>query len=241
MELALQLAGSAVVAALYLGALRRIRRRGRPVPRRRVAAFAVGLAILVGAFAAPLEGRFSTHMLQHLMIGDLAPLFMVMGLNGPLLRPLLALRPVQRLRVLAHPFVSLPVWAANMIGWHIPSLYDAALMHGAVHALQHGMFFACGMLLWSALLEPIPGPRWFTPARKLFYVAGMWIVMLSLSQVFLWSSTQLYTGYSVSDQRAGGGVMLFEGSAVMIGVVVWLLLRLLEEKVEPLTLSGARR
>jgi hypothetical protein len=33
----------------------------------------------------------------------------------------------------------------------------------------------------------------------------------------------------LSDQRAGGGVMLVEGSIVMLGVVVWLLFRLLAE------------
>jgi cytochrome c oxidase assembly factor CtaG len=92
------------------------------------------------------------------------------------------------------------------------------------------MFFTCGTLLWAALLEPLPGPRWFTSARKLLYVAAMWLVMLGLSQVFLWSTTALYLGYSVGDQRAGGGVMLFEGSAVMIGVAVWLLWRVVGER-----------
>jgi hypothetical protein len=32
-------------------------------------------------------------MLQHLMIGELAPLLAVLGLSGPLLRPILALPP----------------------------------------------------------------------------------------------------------------------------------------------------
>ena len=230
MELALQLSGTAALAALYLAALRRVRRRGLGSSRRRPLAFAAGLAILVVAVAAPLEHRFATHMLQHLLIGDLAPLCLVLGVDGPLLRPLLAIRAVQRLRVLAHPLAALPLWACNLICWHIPTLYDAALRHPEIHALQHAMFFTGGILLWSALLEPLPGPRWFTPARKLVYVGAMWLVMLGLSQVFLWSGSSLYTGYTLSDQRAGGGVMLFEGSAVMIGVATWLLLRLFDER-----------
>lgn len=230
MELALQLTFVAAVAALYASAVARVRRRGRAVPPRRSAFFATGLAVLLVAFVAPLEHRFATHMLQHLLIGDLAPLCLVLGVDGPLLRPLLALRPVQRLRVLAHPLVALPLWAASLLCWHLPVLYDAALRNGAVHALQHASFFTCGILVWTALLEPIPAPRWFTPARKLVYVAAMWLVSLGLSQFFLWSSTPLYAGYTVADQRAGGGVMLFEGSAVMLGVAVWLLLRLLDER-----------
>jgi hypothetical protein len=57
----------------------------------------------------------------------------------------------------------------------------------------------------------------------------MWLVSLALSQVFLWSGHSYYGRYSLSDQRAGGGVMLVEGSFVMLAVVVWLLLRLFEE------------
>jgi putative membrane protein len=218
------------LAALYAGLWLDLRRRRRALPPWRIAAFATGIALLGAALAAPLEGRFATHMLQHLLIGDLAPLFLVLGVDGPLLRPLLTLRPVQRLRVLAHPLVALPLWAADLVCWHLPSLYDAALRDGGVHALQHAMFFTCGTLLWSALLEPVPGPRWFTPARKLVYVACMWLVMLGVSQFFLWSSTPLYAGYALADQRAGGGVMLFEGSAVIIGVATWFLLRLLDER-----------
>jgi putative membrane protein len=184
------------------------------------------VAILLAAFAAPLEQRFSLHMVQHVLIGDLAPLFAVIGLDGPILRPLLALRPVQSLRPLAHPVVALPIWAANLYAWHTTALYDAALSHEAVHALQHSMFFACGLLVWSALLEPLPGPPWFTSGRKLIYVGAMWLASLGLAQLFLWSGRPYYVRYhSLSDQRAGGGVMLLEGTLVMIGVVVWLLLR----------------
>ena len=74
-----------------------------------------------------------------------------------------------------------------------------------------------------------PGPPWFTATWRLPYVLAMWIVSLSLSQIFLWSSHSYYDGYTLSDQRAGGGVMLVEGSFVMLGVVVWLLLRLFAE------------
>ena len=68
-------------------------------------------------------------MLQHVLIGDLAPLCLLAGLTGPLLRPLLALRPVERLRVLANPSVALPLWAVNLYLWHLPLLYEAAVEH----------------------------------------------------------------------------------------------------------------
>jgi cytochrome c oxidase assembly factor CtaG len=250
----LQTAAVLIAALAYALAVSRVRRRGRHVSLRRVAAFGGGIAVLLVALFSPLdhlgeERLFSAHMAQHLLIGDVAPLLVVLGLDGPLLRPLLAVRVVQKLRSLAHPLVALPLWAANLCVWHLTPLYDAALDHDAVHALQHGLFFTCGVLVWAALLEPLPGPAWFTAGRKLLYVAGMWLVSLSLSQVFLWSGHVYYTRYleaprtwglsPLADQRAGGGVMLVEGSLVMLGVAVWLLLRVFREsETRQLLLDG---
>ncbi|MCW2977326.1 MAG: cytochrome c oxidase assembly protein [Actinomycetia bacterium] len=240
----LQTAVVLLAALAYALAVVRLRRRGRRVSALRVTAFAAGIALLLVAFLSPLdhlgeERLFSAHMAQHLLIGDIAPLLVVLGLDGPLLRPLLAVRPVQRLRWLAHPLVALPLWAVKLCIWHVTPLYNAALDHDAVHAVQHGLFFGCGALVWAALLEPLPGPAWFTAGRKLVYVAGMWLVSLALSQVFLWSGNAYYARYvdaprtwgltAIADQRAGGGVMLVEGSLVMLGVAVWLLFRVFRE------------
>jgi cytochrome c oxidase assembly factor CtaG len=213
---------TSLVAALYAVAAIRVKRRRGRFEAARAASFGVGAALLLIATLAPLEGSFKAHMAQHLLIGDLAPLFVVLGLNGPLLRPVLALRPVRALRGLANPLVALPVWALDLCGWHLSPAFDAALRHEWLHGLQHLCFFTCGALLWAALLELLPGPRWFRTPQRLAYLGVMWLVSLTLSQVFLWS-THPYG--SVSDQRVGGGIMLLEGSAVMLGVLVWILWR----------------
>lgn len=177
------------------------------------AALVLGIAVVVGADAAPLDGRFATHMVQHLLLGDLGPLLIVLALAGT--------------SRLAHPLAALPLWAAALVVWHLTPLYDAALRHVWVHQLQHLCFLATALLLWAALL--LEGPAWFTSVRKLPYVLVMWLVPLTLSQLFLWSGHSFYDGYSLSDQRTGGGVMLIESSFVMLGIVVWLLLRILAE------------
>ena len=177
------------------------------------ASLVLGAVLVLGADVAPLAGRFSTHMVQHLLLGDLGPLLIVLGLAGSVR--------------LAHPFVALPLWTATIVAWHLTPLYDAALDHVWLHQVEHLCFFAAGLLLWTSIL--LDGPAWFTAARRLPYVLAMWLVSLSLSQVFIWSDHSYYSRYSVADQRTGGGVMLIEGSFVMLGVVVWLLLRVLAE------------
>jgi cytochrome c oxidase assembly factor CtaG len=233
-----------LVGALYWRRARTLARRGRPVPVARLTAFGVGLWTLFIALASPIdtigeERLFSVHMLQHLLLGDVAALLLVLGLDGRLLRPLLRFRLVHRLRVLAHPFVALPLWAANFVAWHLPVLFDAALRNDAVHALQHTLFVTLGMLMWAALLEPLPGPAWFTAPWKIPYVLAMWLVMLVLSQVFIWSSHVYYAPYThdatlwglshLADQKAGGGVMLVESAFTMLPALVWVLLLVLRE------------
>src|SRR3954453_9990580 len=173
----LTLIGLAV--ALYAAAVVRVRRRRGTVDWLRAASFGVGGVLLVVGALMPDE-TFALHMTQHLLIGDLAPLFVVLGLSGPLLRPALALRPVRALRVLAHPLVALPLWAINLGVWHIAPVFAAAVRHDGVHALQHLLFFTCGALLWSALLDVLPGPRWFRLPQRLGYLGVMWLVSLTL-------------------------------------------------------------
>ena len=235
-----QLVPLAAVAALYARRVLTLLRRGRRPATWRLGCFAAALLVLAAALVSPVDTLgeqrlFSVHMCQHVLIGDIAPLLAVLGLDGPLLRPVLALPGVYRLRVLAAPLVALPLWAVDLAAWHVPALYDAALAHPVLHALQHGLFFVCGMLVWAALFDLLPGPRWFGTGQRAAYLAVMWFCSLALSSVFLWSGRAYYAPYAsaprtwgltpLADQRLGGGVMLLEGSVVMLAVLVWLGLR----------------
>ncbi len=215
------------------------------MPRRRVASFGAGLVLAFLALASPVhalgEDRlFSAHMLQHVLLGDLAALAIVAGLTGPLLRSVLALRPVERLRVLAHPLVALPLWAANLLLWHLPPLYEAALRSDAVHALEHVAFFGFGMLMWAPVVEVLPGPLWFGTGAKLGYIVGVRGIETALGNVFFWAGSVFYEPYAaqaeriwgispLADQGIAGGVMMIEGSLVTLGAIAWLFLRLWSE------------
>lgn len=240
----LQLAPVVLAALAYGMRARTLRRRGTPMARWRVALFTTGIALLLLSLASPVASLgerelFSLHMLQHVVIGDLAPLCLLGGLSGPMLRPLLALRPVERLRVLANPAVALPIWAVNLYGWHLPFLYEAAVRHSVLHALEHVGFFAAGVIVWLPVLETLPAPEWFGTGPKLAYVAGVRAVETVLGNVFVWSGTVFYGVYDqgeelwgigpLQDQGLAGAVMMIEGSLVTIGVLAWLFLRLARE------------
>ena len=104
--------------------------KGRPVPLWRQVCFAAGLLTIVVALVSPIghiaEELVIAHMVEHLLLGDIATLLLVLGLTGPLLQPILAIRFFDRLRILAHPLVAFPLWALNFYFWHVPALYDAA-------------------------------------------------------------------------------------------------------------------
>jgi putative membrane protein len=240
----LQLAPLALLAFAYWRRARTLRRRGTPVPRARALLFGLGLALLVLALASPIaeigeRELFSFHMLQHVLVGDLAPLCLLAGLTGPILRPLLALRPVERLRVLANPAIALPLWAANLYVWHLPLLYEAAVRHSSVHALEHVAFFTAGAIMWLPVLETLPAPEWFGTGAKLAYIAGVRVVETVLGNVFLWSGAAFYAVYARGselwgisperDQGLAGAVMMLEGSLVTIAALALLFLRLARE------------
>jgi len=244
LDLALQLAPVALVGFLYARRARRLARRGTPVPLARRLSFALGIAVYLVAVSPPLERigetrLFAAHMLQHVLLGDLAALALVLGLTGPMLRPLLALPPVEKLRVLAHPLVALPLWALNLYVWHLPALYEGALRHDALHALEHACFLGFGMLMWAPVVEVLPGPAWFGTGWKLGYVVAVRLIEGVLGNVFFWAGAPVYATYAdaprlwgisaLADQGYAGGVMMVEGSLVTLCALAWLFLRLAAE------------
>src|SRR5256884_2118988 len=193
-----QVGRTSLLAALYARRVRTLQARGTVVPGWRIALFATGIGLLFVALVTPVhalgEQLFSFHMLQHVLLGDLAPLALLAGLTGPILRPALAF--LYRLRILANPLVALPLWALDLYAWHLPYLYDAAVRHDSVHALEHLCFFTGGTIMWLPVLETLPAPEWFGTGAKLGYIAAVRGVETVLGNVFFWSGSVFYVVYT---------------------------------------------
>ena len=240
----LQVIPTLLIGLLYARRVRTLREAGTPVAAWRLWCFGSSLFLVLVALVSPIdafgeEQFLFMHMVQHILLGDLAPLLFVLGLTGPILRPVLSLPGVLRLRFLLHPLVALPVWAASLYLWHIPFLYQAALHHSAVHALEHFCFFAFGAVMWAPVVEVLPGPEWFGTGAKLGYVLLVRLVETILGNIFVWSGKVFYPFYehpvnqwgisALSDQQIAGAAMMVEGSIVTLGVLAWLFLKMAQE------------
>lgn len=212
---------------------------GRPVPRWRRICFAAGLLVLELAVSPPVDTLSDqllvAHMAEHLLIGDIAALLFVLGLNGPMMGPLLRNPVIARLRVLSHPVVAIVLWGVNFYVWHLPALYQGALRHDALHALEHATFLTFGIAVWMSLLGPLPKPTWFSNGARLVYILAVRLIGTVLGNVMIFAGTAFYPYYRagdahwhiapLADQVAAGGLMMVEESLLTIGLFCWLFLR----------------
>jgi cytochrome c oxidase assembly factor CtaG len=242
----LQIGGVTLIGTMYALRCVSLTHQHRAPPPWRVVSFYGGLALIVVAFVSPLahvgEELVYVHMIQHLVIGDVAALLMVLGFTRAILQPVLALPLVGRLQALAFPAVALPLWIANLFLWHVPALYEGAVQHDALHALQHLCFIGFGIALWMPVVGPLPMPRWFGGGAQLTYTAIARLAAAALGNFLMWSGAVLYPVYAtgerywgvdpLTDQGIAGAIMMAEGLVVTLGVLAWLLLRWAERDTE---------
>jgi putative membrane protein len=219
---------------------------GRSTPLWRQLCFGGGLLLIAAALFSPVghiaEELVIVHMVEHLLIGDIAALLLVLGLTKAILQPILAIPLFNRLQVLTHPLVAFPFWALNFYLWHIPGLYDAAYGTAPVHALEHTSFLFFGCLMWMPIFGPLPKPEWFTAGWKVGYVIAVRFAGATLGNVLMWSGSVLYPIYApgerywgispITDQSTAGVVMMIEGTFLALGVLSWVFFEVAREGTE---------
>jgi cytochrome c oxidase assembly factor CtaG len=233
-------------AVAYWARVRSLSWDGRSVPLWRQICFAGGLLLIAIALFSPI-GHISdelviAHMVEHLLIGDIASLLIVLGLTRSLLQPILSIKLFNRLQVLTHPLIALPLWALNFYFWHIPAIYDAAYGTAPLHALEHTTVLAFGCLMWMPVFGPLPKPEWFTAAWKVGYVIAVRFAGAILGNVLMWSNSVLYPIYGkgehfwgispIADQSTAGAIMMVEGTFLALGVLAWIFLEVAREGSE---------
>jgi cytochrome c oxidase assembly factor CtaG len=237
-----------LAAALVYGKLWRAA-RAPTEPHRpgygRMTLFASGLLAVLVALVSPIDrlGQqlLVMHMVQHVLVLDIAPILMILGLTKGLLRPVT--RRVQmierRAGVLAHPAFAVVAYAGFMWLWHVPALYDAALRHSNLHALEHACFAAAGSLYWWHLLSPIRARMRLGGMGPVLYMVSTKLLVGLLGVGLAFAPTALFPYYAhhvhywglsaVEDQNLAGLVMALEQSLVMGTAMVFLFVQMLGE------------
>jgi putative membrane protein len=241
------LLGVFVLVLLYAAGWHRARRPGerhRP-PVWRALLFAAGILTILIALVSPLDSLgdqiMFMHMVQHMLLLDLAPILLILGLTKVLLRPVT--RRIQtierRAGFFGHPAFAVIFYAASLWLWHLPALYDKAEGNGAIHAFEHLTFFAAGSLYWWHVLSPIRSRARLTGLGQVGYMAAGKLLVGLLGIALAFAPRVLYPYFAhqphywgltpLESQMIAGLVMALEQSIVMGIALVWLFMQMLNE------------
>ncbi|MER7614614.1 cytochrome c oxidase assembly protein [Nonomuraea wenchangensis] len=235
-----------LAAAGYLLGLRRLggpgrslRAGARRLGRVRVWAFAGGLGSVAAALLPPLDAvadeRFSTHMLQHMILISAAGPLLAAGSPG---LPLTLALPRRARRVLAlarHVLRRVPrrpvaAWAAH-VGvlwfWHLPGPYELALRDPVAHLVEHACFLGTSYLLWTHVLSSSRSR--LNPPVAILYLFATALPSAALGAVLTLAGAPLFPGQAaaalasgadpLTDQQLAGLIMWIPADLVYLGAI----------------------
>ncbi|MFC7533403.1 cytochrome c oxidase assembly protein [Actinoplanes sp. GCM10030250] len=239
--------GLLVSAALYLYGVWRLRQRGDHWPAGRSVAFVAGglgsiAAVTVTGIEAYDTTLISVHMVQHMVLSMLGPIFLALG--APTTLALRTLQPAPRrallavvhsrvVRVLTFPLVAFGLFIANPFVLYFTGLYRSTLEHAWLHEFIHFHFIVTGCLFfWPLLgLDPLPN-RWPYPGRALLMVLSVpfhTVLGLTIMQQKQLLGGDWYPNLGLTwmdphaDQVTAGGILWAGGeivSVTMLGILV---------------------
>jgi putative membrane protein len=200
--------------------------------------FGLGLLTLWVALETPIDiisdhYLDSVHMLQHVLLGFVAPPLMLLGLSRDMAG---VLTRFPLIRAVTEPIVAQVVAAAVMIAWHIPALYDATLHDESLHVVEHLTFIGAGLVLyWPVLQATSIHARWrLSPPIMLLYMLVATLPQDAIALILLFSREPFYAFYiyvprlypsltPVIDQTMAGAVLMVLGKATftVVGLAVF--------------------
>jgi putative copper resistance protein D len=241
----------ALVAAAtwYLLAVRALHHRGDVWPLGRTVSFVGGglgtvLLATEGPIAAYDTTLLSVHMVQHMLLSMIAPVFFALGapvtlalrtFAKPLHRALMWLLHSTYMKVLAFPIVSGAIAVANPWALYFTSFYDLTLRNIWWHDFNHFHFVVVGCVWTFALIGIDPMPRVGYPMRMLaIFMTMPFHAFLGLTimgqQTLIAGDWYLAQGRAwgmspAADQQLAGGMLWVAGEIVSILLFIALMVQ----------------
>jgi len=221
-----------VAAVTYARCYRRARRRSGRAGASHWLLFAGGLLAVAVALLSPLDPigerwLLSAHVGQHVLLADIAPALLVLGWRSPILPlglPPRVLRFVApggplggALRWLRNGWLAVALWTAAQWLWSVPALFDAAAAHPVLHGVEHLTLFGSGLILWWAVVDPLPYGRRRAAWSRLGYLGASRAAAAAVCLPLTWLATTFYPRYvaapraygisALTDQQIAGAAM----------------------------------
>ncbi|MDH6245950.1 cytochrome c oxidase assembly protein [Mycobacterium sp. OTB74] len=171
--------GALVLAAAYLYAYLRLRRRGDEWPVGRLVAWLIGCAALFFTSSSGMKAygsaMFSVHMGEHMTLNMFIPVLLVLG--GPVTLALRALPPagegappgprewVLRLvhskvtAFISHPVVAFVLFVASLYIVYFTPIFNTLVRYHWGHELMSVHFLLVGYLFYWGIIGIDPGPK----------------------------------------------------------------------------------
>jgi putative membrane protein len=222
-------AACGVVLALwwYLSAVKRLSVRGRRWAPERLACFVAGLGVMIVATQSGIAARdttsFSAHVVQHLLLGMLAPVLLASGAPVTLAlqassrttrRRILGVLHSRPLSVLTHPLTAWALFGGSMFVLYFTSLYADTVHNVALHDLVHLHFVVVGCLFFWPVVGIDPTPHRLPYAGRLLYVLVALPFHTILGVALITQQRLIAPGLTLADQQAGAGILWSAGEAL---------------------------
>jgi putative membrane protein len=202
--------------------------------------FGLGLVVLWVALETPLDTISdyyldSVHMLQHVLLGFVAPPLMLLGLSPQMVEGIVR---VPGVRAMTEPVPAQLIAGLVMIVWHFPPLYDATLYSSPLHVVEHVMFIGAGLVMYWPMLEATSEhARWhMSPGAKLIYMLVATLPQDGVALALIFSRVPFYEFYThaprlipsltpLIDQTVAGAVLMVLGKATLAVAAIAIFVR----------------
>ncbi len=253
----------AFFGAIYVRGWQRLRQRAaRVTPRWQLLLYLAAIVSILSALISPIDSlasaRLSMHMVQHLLLLMIAPLFFLLA--NPLAAFLWGLPRKWRLRVgrllaRSSPFrrglwvltlmpVAWSLYVVNLWVWHHPFFYELGLKNQWAHDIEHLLFFFTAVIFWWPVVNPAPRLHGaISYGFRIVYLVAATLQNTILGMAISLPNKVLYPFYEtvprlrdlspINDQALGGGIMWVSGHMYLVPIIV-LVARMLTHEEETL-------